>query len=70
ITAFLPQKGLFIQKSKSYKYLKHPMEIMLCLVPHTLKESFREKQQVLFKSSETKEKQKKGIKDNPLIPNA
>ena len=66
ITAFLPQKGLFIQKSKSYKYLKHPMEIMLCLVPHTLKESFREKQQALFKSSDTKEKQKKGIKDNPL----
>lgn len=66
ITAFLPQKGLLIQKTKSYKYLKLPMEIMLCLVPHTLKESFHERQRTLFKPFDTKEKQDKGIKDNPL----
>lgn len=62
IAAFLPQKGLFIQKSKSYKYLKHPIEIMLCLVPYTLKESFHERQHTLFNPFDTKGKQEKGIK--------
>lgn len=44
ITTFLPQKSFFLQKSSAYRHLKYPMEIMLSLVPPSLKESFHEKQ--------------------------
>lgn len=48
MTTFLPGKSQFLQKSKGYQYLKHPTEIILCLVPYTLKESFHQKQKALL----------------------
>ncbi len=49
ITTFLPRKSLFLKNSRTYPYLKRPTEIILCLVPPTLKENFHEKQKALLK---------------------